>query len=268
MLAEFAEVLGSEAALVVVDHFRKTGGAALNLDNIAQAGMSQWADSWVLQNHAEPPRPDEGHFRLGVQYGSRQWGGRDYRVTWELGTFDDEAGEHVGDITYRAESGTTAEGNRETARVDNDTERALTLIRKEPWRYTRGGLQKLLGGNKQRLTKAIDELLVLGQVELQKHPVPEAGRMVKREVLGPVGDGLKVRMGNRPRRHGVSSEPEALASIKTAGNSATQPAPEPAPKSAQTRERRSNGGGAGNSTRPGPGTEERVQRAKFEGQVP
>ena len=53
MLANLRELIGDEAALIVGDHFNKTAGSRFDLDNIAQAGMAQWADSWILQKHRE-----------------------------------------------------------------------------------------------------------------------------------------------------------------------------------------------------------------------
>ena len=55
MLTNLRELIGDEAALIVGDHFNKTAGSRLDLDNIAQAGMAQWADSWILQKHRETP---------------------------------------------------------------------------------------------------------------------------------------------------------------------------------------------------------------------
>jgi RecA-family ATPase len=51
MLAEVSALVADEAALVVADHFKKTGNSDLDLDSISQAGMGQWADSWILQKH-------------------------------------------------------------------------------------------------------------------------------------------------------------------------------------------------------------------------
>jgi hypothetical protein len=104
MLAQIQQMVPEGCALIIADHFRKSGGKDLDLDSIAQSGVAQWSDSWILQTHDTPPRVDAGDFSIGVQFGSRQWGGQQYLMDWSLGRFDEESGEHVGALSVAVSS--------------------------------------------------------------------------------------------------------------------------------------------------------------------
>lgn len=94
MLAEVSGIVADKAALIIADHFKKSGGSELDLDSIAQAGMGQWADSWILQKHRERADLDGGEYSLAVEFGSRQWGGSRWDVDWKLPAFGElDAGE-------------------------------------------------------------------------------------------------------------------------------------------------------------------------------
>ena len=110
MLADLDDLTGLQTGLRVVDHFKKTGSGALDLDSISQAGMAQWADSWQLVQHAAEPDVAAGHFVLNYEFGSRQWGGQRYTVTWDLGAFDLEKGEHDGEMSWKVVPGASEQG--------------------------------------------------------------------------------------------------------------------------------------------------------------
>ena len=99
MLTQLRELFTGRA-FVIVDHFNKTGSTKLDLDSIAQAGMGQWADSWILVNHAAEPDLNSGTFHLNLSIGSRQWGGIERRIEFETGAFDPRTGEHFGDVSW------------------------------------------------------------------------------------------------------------------------------------------------------------------------
>jgi hypothetical protein len=103
MLGDLSHLVGYDASLLVVDHYRKTGGANLDLDEIGQSGVAQWADSWILQAHREEPDLEAGTFRLAVEHGSRQWGGQRWEIDWECGAFDEETGEPDGSVFWKLE---------------------------------------------------------------------------------------------------------------------------------------------------------------------
>jgi len=83
MLATVQQSMPPGRTFILAEHSQKTGSQDLDLNSIAQTGMAQWADSWILQSHASPARVDEGLFAIAVGYGSRQ-----YVVEWSLGVFN------------------------------------------------------------------------------------------------------------------------------------------------------------------------------------
>jgi AAA domain/Bifunctional DNA primase/polymerase, N-terminal len=126
MLGELLTLVGHDAALIVVDHYRKTGAGNLDLDEIGQSGVAQWADSWILQAHREDPDLEAGRFRLAAEHGSRQWGGHRWDIDWDCGEFDHDAGEPAGAISWTVErgDGRTARRGRRTA-TPEDIQRAI-----------------------------------------------------------------------------------------------------------------------------------------------
>ncbi|GAB3535908.1 hypothetical protein GCM10027403_14840 [Arthrobacter tecti] len=186
MLAEIQQMVPEGCALIIADHFRKTGGKELDLDSIAQAGVGQWADSWVLQKHDTPPRVDEGEFSIGVQFGSRQWGGREFTVDWSLGTFDEETGEHVGDLKYAVHD---AEWGASAMRKGRDNAATATLIlvlEAAPFTLTRTKVREEFYARHKKSQKSFDaawdELNSAGRLASDMRRVAEGQRTVNREV--------------------------------------------------------------------------------------
>lgn len=138
MLAELSSLTADRAALMVADHFRKNNSAELDLDSIAQAGMSQWADSWVLQKHEKAPDLENGRYVLGVEFGSRQWGGRRWVVEWELppGGVGEELGAGQISWTVRKPEASSARGegsqNEEAHSADGRRRLILEFISQHP----------------------------------------------------------------------------------------------------------------------------------------
>lgn len=186
MLAQVQQMAPEGCALIIADHFRKTGGRDLDLDSIAQSGMAQWADSWILQNHAAPPRVDEGEFSIGVQFGSRQWGGRQFTVDWSLGTFDEETGEHVGSLGYAVRN---ADWNVKTGSTGNSgaiESQVLALLTEQPLTLTKSAAETVLKERTQRGSNAVREawqaLVDSGQIASEKRAIQQADRFVTRDV--------------------------------------------------------------------------------------
>ena len=179
VLASLASlVTDTGAALLVVDHFNKSG-AGTNLARISQAGMKEWVDSWLLVDHLTPPDLLRGRFRLGLTIGSRQWGGAEYAVCYDVGAFNEENGEHEGDIAWsvsardRSTEPSATDKTRDTIRgalADHD---AFTL--------TKSKLAGLVRGNAKRFYDALAEMLADGEVLCEKRPADENGVMVPRE---------------------------------------------------------------------------------------
>ncbi|RIU33929.1 AAA family ATPase [Mycobacteroides abscessus] len=91
MLAKVRELIEPYAALVIGDHFKKrsgntggTGSGAMDLDDISMSGISQWADSWGLQCHRDPPDITNNNYFLQVEFSTRRGGGRRYDIDWTL----------------------------------------------------------------------------------------------------------------------------------------------------------------------------------------
>jgi hypothetical protein len=104
MLSEVSHLVyewcGADSVLQFVDHFRSTGDGRLDLDSISQAGMAEFADTWMLIGYHATPDPDAGLFPLRVEIGSRQdWPGAGYQMDWDIGRFDIGLGEWVGSIS-------------------------------------------------------------------------------------------------------------------------------------------------------------------------
>ncbi|WP_461418312.1 ATP-binding protein [Gordonia sp. GN26] len=197
MLSDFNARVGSETSLIIADHFNKTGKGDLDLDSIAQAGMSQWADSWMLQRHREPPDMDAGRFRLAVQFGSRRWGGREWNLDWDLPTAEAMERGEAGDVSWsiaRANSGHTLPGSKATI-TGRTASRALQVLRDEPpFSLTRTGLAEKLGGNKEKTAAVVRQLIACGRIVSKHAEWPERQRDGSekpkvRERLG-LGDGI------------------------------------------------------------------------------
>lgn len=106
----------TECTSLIVDHFNKNT-SALDLDSIGMTGQSQNADSWILQRHRKPPVVDAGKFYLGVEFGSRQWGGWEWNVNWNIGAFDHDAHEHVGDISWQVLEAAEDKAEKENVKI-------------------------------------------------------------------------------------------------------------------------------------------------------
>lgn len=190
MLAQIQQMVPEDCALVIADHFRKSGGKELDLDSIAQSGVAQWSDSWILQTHDTPPRVDTGDFSIGVQFGSRQWGGQQYLVDWSLGSFDDESGEHVGALSVAVSS--VEWGAKSSLANGNDRIAAeiLLLLEGSPFEYTKKPAEDLVmkrsAAGRNRVQSAWAQLVSEGQIVAQSAPGSE-GKNRQRWGLSGVG---------------------------------------------------------------------------------
>jgi AAA domain len=178
-----ALVTDSGAALMVVDHFNKSGSGT-NLARISQAGMKEWVDSWVLVEHAGPPDVAGGRFRLGLTIGSRQWGGGEYALAYEVGAFNEDQGEHEGEIVWvvstRDRIDRSTAGPREPIRT--------ALADHDPFTLTRSLLYGLVKGNAEAFRATLAEMIARGEVLCEKRAAEENGVMVTRERLALNGD--------------------------------------------------------------------------------
>lgn len=102
------------ATLLVNNHFNQTGSGQ-GLKRITGAGSGEWADSWVMLSHREPPDVAGGRFWLRMEIGSRQWGGNAWNLDLTIGRFDPDTGTHDGPITWNLTEADTGSDGRETA---------------------------------------------------------------------------------------------------------------------------------------------------------
>ncbi|QYB02734.1 AAA family ATPase [Rhodococcus sp. USK10] len=179
MLAELSAAVAGEAALVVADHFKKSGHE-LDLDSIGQSGMAQWADSWMLQRHRKPPDLATGEFQLDVEFGSRQWGGSRWHIDWTIPTVEAEAADLDWSVR-RAES-----AGEKAACADRVEGRVFAALRGRPFEMTRSKLAEAVGGNRRATLRVIDNLLSSGHIEERRVEQKEGVRMVPRDRLGLV----------------------------------------------------------------------------------
>lgn len=165
----------------IVDHFKKTGDGR-GLDRLAQAGMAEWADSWILLTHREPPQVEAGRFKLLLEVGSRQWGGREWDLDLELGRFDEDRCDHVGEISWNV----TPHVERERGRAGWEaTERNIRAVLDEhPFEHTQTQIASLVGGNRDRFRKVWTHMADDGIIEERAVRRREGDREVTRAGWG------------------------------------------------------------------------------------
>lgn len=207
MLANLRTLIGGEAALIVGDHFNKTASGRLDLDNIAQAGMAQWADSWILQKHRDTPNLEDGKFWLEIETGTRRGSGKHVEVDWTLErdrSDPDTVSWATVDWDTRPATATTAEGK------DSKTaKRILQVVKDNEFELTETGVAEKVGGRREKTREVLTQLKVNGWVVVKPSEQQEGTRMVKRDRVG-LGE-----TANRFRRTGsgpANSSPAENAS--------------------------------------------------------
>lgn len=173
-----ALITDAGSALMSLDHFNKTGNG-VNLARISMAGTKEWADSWILQEHIAPPDLIEGRFKLGLTIGSRQWGGREHVVEFNVGALSEETGEFEGDISWLVED------RQFSVAPSSDNKAAVairtTLIDHDPYTLTRTQLRRAVGGNRDGFDKAFALMVKDGELTVAMKPADEGGKPVVRE---------------------------------------------------------------------------------------
>lgn len=197
MLANLRELVGSEAALAIGDHFKKTATGGLDLDNIGMSGMSQWADSWVLQKHRESPDLENDEYRLYLETGTRRGGGRCLELDWSLepdrSNPDTLMWKSVDWAVRPVQKKTSAkaDGGLAGSKTEHNIEQVL---RDHPYEFTQTQVVKEIGGNRDRAFATLDAMLKRGCVEPKLVSRTEGKRAVPREVLGLVEPAPKIKI--------------------------------------------------------------------------
>jgi len=165
-------IVDAGASLLVGDHFNKTGtGDGLN--RMTQAGMAEWADSWLLLAHRQTPDVRNGRFWLSLEVGSRQWGGNTWDLDLDLGAFDADTGDHVGDIKWRLDPTTGSPS------ADQGSD-LVGLLRDEPWTHTKESAVRAIGGKRKPASDAFEALARRRTIHSAPLKRTESGRSVTR----------------------------------------------------------------------------------------
>lgn len=192
MLANLRMLVGDEAALIVGDHFNKTAPDRLDLDNVAQAGVAQWADSWILQRHRDAPNLDDNKFWLEVMTGTRRGGGKHLEVDWTLerDNSDPDVIAWTGADWECRPMAVTSPGSR----ADDTMAAILQVVADHPFELTETGVLHLVGGNRQRGREAFAALKSNGGIVIKDCAADEGGHQKVRPRVGPGPNAERLRM--------------------------------------------------------------------------
>jgi hypothetical protein len=179
-----APCIDAGSGLLVVNHMNQTG-SGMSLKRITGAGAGEWADSWVLLEHREPPDVAAGEFMLTMDIGSRQWGGTTWNLDLSLGRFDEDTGQHEGDIAWDLKRATVTETPKVSA-TDRQRVAILDALADEPWRLSKTGLKNTVGGNHAAFDAAFGNLVAEERITHDKASRKEAGVTKTRLVWGLV----------------------------------------------------------------------------------
>ncbi|ASL14688.1 hypothetical protein MYCOZU2_02274 [Mycobacterium intracellulare subsp. chimaera] len=212
MLANLRALIGDEAALIVGDHFNKTAPERLDLDNVAQAGMAQWADSWILQKHRDAPNLDDDKYWLQVETGTRRGGGKRLEVDWTLDR--DKSDPDVIAWTGVDWECRPMDVKSPGARADDTMTAILQVVADHPFELTETSVLKLVGGNHAKRREAFQSLKINGGVVIKNCTADEGGRSVNRDRvgLGPNAESLRRK---RFRREDLQDGSEAAKPTDT-----------------------------------------------------
>lgn len=191
MLASLRELIGGDAALIVGDHFNKTAKDRLDLDNIAQAGMAQWADSWILQRHRDAPNLDDDKYWLQVETGTRRGGGKHLEVDWTLDR--DKSDPDVIAWTGVDWECRPMDVKSPGSRADDTMSAILQVVADHPFELTETGVLEKVGGNRAKVREVLLGLKANGGVVVRNQERKEGKRSVSRDLvgLGPRAESLR-----------------------------------------------------------------------------
>lgn len=192
MLANLRMLIGDEAALIVGDHFNKSAPDRLDLDNVAQAGMAQWADSWILQKHRDAPNLDDDKYWLQVETGTRRGGGKHLEVDWTLDR--DKSDPDVIAWTAVDWEARPMAVKSPGSRADDTMAAILQVVEDHPFEMTETGVLHLVGGNRQKGREAFAALKSNGGIVIKDCAADEGGHQKVRPRVGPGPNAERLRM--------------------------------------------------------------------------
>lgn len=179
------------ATSLLTDHYRSTATKSHDLDNISMAGQAENADSWITRFHRKEPNVPKGEFYLHTAFGSRQWGGTEWHVDWNLGQFDHDLGHHVGEISWVVRS---AHDSPEGGKLDRTGESIVQIVRDNDFELTETQVVDKLGGNKVKAREAVKRLVSGGRLTVESRERIEGGRARKRDLVGLVAPARRVSL--------------------------------------------------------------------------
>lgn len=179
-----APLIERGVSLWLVDHFNKTG-SGIDLDRLAQSGMSAWADSWLLFEHSGTPDVTNGVFTISTGVGSRHWGGEEWTLHIDIGPFDKKSSGYLTAMKVEAEPGIT---KRLSGGTIGDVDVAAAILDHvevhpdQTFTKSREAVKAACGVGDTRIKSEWDTLAEAGCLVSSKAPVSEGGRNVTRDV--------------------------------------------------------------------------------------
>ena len=154
------------ASLLINNHFNQTGSTK-GLKRITMAGAAEWVDSWLLLRHREQPDVANGRFELGLDVGSRQWGGTSWDVNIDVGRFDPDTAEYEGTITWDVHRSNSGPATTKTAdvKVAKLGEHICEVLADQAWELTKTEVLAIVGGNRDHARAAWQELVDIERIQ-------------------------------------------------------------------------------------------------------
>jgi len=166
------------ASLMVNHHFNQTGHGE-GLDRLSGAGGGEWADSWWFLKHREKADVEAGQFRLGLEVGSRQWGGTEWDLDLSVGRMNEDTGEFEGALDWSINRHV-----QEEAKASRLDKLILSVVSDHPFEFTKTEILTKIGGKKEDAMNTFDGLHLGGQIRSEDRKRQEGERNVTRTVWG------------------------------------------------------------------------------------
>jgi len=177
------------ASLIINNHFNQTG-TGHGLRRISMAGHAEWCDSWWLLDHREPPDVTRGRFRLRLDVGSRQWGGRAFHVDFDTGRFNLDTNEHDGQMKWTVTHAAADPGTETDATKIAEGKKLIIQSwkrRRGPDRHQplsqRAWIHRSPGVSAVHLRTAFAELLNNGRIQGIETTIEDASKRTRRGTL-------------------------------------------------------------------------------------
>ena len=154
----------------------------------------------TLLAHREDPDVDAGLFRLKLDIGSRQWGGTTWDLDLDIGRFDEDTGQHDGEISWDISRGSTssAPAGRANAKHLQMKMTITEVVSDCPWQLTKTEVRVRVGGT----YKAFDAAL-LGAGGQRRIPPTTRSAGTRPESPKPARYGVQRAPVHHAKRYGL-----------------------------------------------------------------